>query len=127
MKFAMFYLGEYGHALSMAAIVTTLFLGGWRGALLPPFLWFVIKVLLVFCLLLWMRATLPRLRVDQLMGFAWKYLLPLALINIFLTGAEVMLWPEFPWGLIFLNFAIAGALVIGWSKFFKLGGGRVEV
>ena len=127
MKFAMFYLGEYGHALCMSAIIATIFLGGWAGPVLPPFLWFLIKVVLVFCLLLWTRSTLPRLRVDQLMGFAWKCLFPLALINLFLTGAEVLLWPELPWGLIFLNFAIAGVLILGWSKFFKLGGGRVAV
>jgi len=111
----------------MSVIAATLFLGGWAGPVLPPFLWFLIKVVLVFVLLLWIRATLPRLRVDQLMGFAWKCLLPLALINLFLTGAEAILWPEFPWGLILLNFAIAGVLILGWSKLFKLGGGRVEV
>lgn len=127
MKFALFYLGAYGHALAVSAIVTTLFLGGWQGPLLPPFLWFVIKVILVFVLLVWMRSTLPRLRVDQLMGFGWKFLLPLALINIFITGVEAILWPEFPWPLVFVNFAIAGILVLLWSRFSKLGGGRVEV
>jgi NADH-quinone oxidoreductase subunit H len=127
MKFALFYLGEYGHALAVATITTTLFLGGWAGPILPPFLWFLIKVVLVFGLLLWTRATLPRLRVDQLMGFAWKFLLPLALVNLFLTGAEAILWPEFPWGLIFLNFAIAGVLILGWTKLLQLGGDRVAL
>ena len=87
MRWAIFMLAEYINALAMSAITTTLFLGGWQGPILPPYIWFVIKVWVVFFVLLWIRGTLPRLRVDQLMGFAWKVLIPLALINIFLTGA----------------------------------------
>lgn len=127
MKFALFYLGEYAHTVAMSAIVTTLFLGGWQGPLLPPFLWFLIKVLAVFFLLMWIRTTLPRLRVDQLMAFAWKGILPLAIINIFLTGAEVIVWQEFPWWALFINIPVAGILIVLWSKLFTLGGGRVEV
>ena len=127
MKFALFYLGEYTHAFAISAIVVTLFLGGGNGPLLPAALWFMIKVLLVFALLFWMRSTLPRLRVDQLMGFAWKFLFPLALINIFITGAEAIIWPAFPWQLVFLNIPIAAILIVLWSGFFRVSGERVSL
>ena len=136
MKFALFYLAEYGNLLAVSTIITTLFLGGWKQPftqslyILPPWLWFVIKVVAVTCIIYWIRSTLPRLRVDQLMGFAWKFLLPLALINIFITGIEVLFWPASVslWVLVPINIAIAVGLIFLWSKaFFKLGGGRVEV
>lgn len=128
MKFGLLYLGEYGHALAASSIITTLFLGGWQGPLLPPFLWFVIKVFLVFFVFLWVRSTVPRLRVDQLTAFAWKALLPMALINLFVVGAEVLWFPEaLPRGIVVVNFAVAGILILLWSKLFALGGGRVEV
>jgi len=128
MKFALFYLVEYAEALAISAIITTLFLGGWRGPVLPPFLWFLIKVLAVFFVIFWVRSTIPRIRVDQLMAFAWKCLLPLALINLFITGVEVLVLPEaLPWTIIFLNLAIMAVLIALWSKLFRLGGGRVEV
>jgi len=128
MKFAMFYLAEYVEALAISAIITTLFLGGWRGPLLPPWMWFLIKVVLVFAVMFWVRGTIPRVRVDQLMAFAWKCLLPLALINLFITGIEIIVLPEaLPWPIIFLNLAIMAVLVLLWSKLFRLGGGRVEV
>jgi len=128
MKFAMFYLSEYCEAVAISAIITTLFLGGWRGPVLPPFLWFLIKIAMVFFVIIWIRSTVPRLRVDQIMGFAWKCLLPLALINLAITALQVVLWPEgLPWVMIFVNSAIMVILVLVWSKFFyKLGGGRVE-
>ncbi len=135
-KFALLFLAEYTNALAISAITTTLFLGGWKQPfsqelfILPPWLWFVIKVFAVFCLLLWIRSTLPRLRVDQLMGFAWKFLLPLALINIFITSIEVLYWPESVsyWVLVPINIVVAGGLIFFWSRaFFKFGGGRVEV
>ena len=135
MKFAMFYLAEYINTLAIAIIVTTLFLSGWKGPFLPVWFWFVFKVLAVFLFLLWMRATLIRLRIDQVMAFSWKFLLPMALINVFITAGEVLVWDawmsgwtSFPWPFIFVNFAIAAVLIIVWAKvFFKLGGGRVEV
>ncbi len=128
MKFALFYLTEYAETLAISAIITTLFLGGWRGPLLPPFLWFLIKIFAVFFLIIWIRSTIPRLRIDQVMAFAWKFLLPLALINLLITGIQVLVWKEaLPWPLVFLNLAIMAVLVVLWSKFFKLGGGRVEV
>jgi NADH-quinone oxidoreductase subunit H len=135
MKFAMFYLAEYINTLAIAIIATTLFLSGWKGPFLPVWFWFIFKVLAVFMFILWTRATLIRLRIDQVMAFSWKFLLPLALINVFITAAEVLIWQEwmsgwesFPWPFIFVNFAIAGALIFLWSKLFlKLGGGRIEI
>jgi len=128
MKFALFYLAEYAEALAISAIITTLFLGGWRGPLLPPWLWFLLKVIAVFFVMVWTRTTFPRLRIDQLMALAWKFLLPLALINLIITGIQVLAWPEaLPWVMIFVNIAIMAILVLLWSRFFKLGWGRVEV
>ncbi|MFH2011452.1 MAG: NADH-quinone oxidoreductase subunit NuoH [Pseudomonadota bacterium] len=86
MKFAMFYLAEYTHLVAVSSIVVTLFLGGWRGPFLPPTLWFLIKVLAFVYFFIWVRATFPRFRYDQLMNFGWKVLLPLALINIVITS-----------------------------------------
>jgi NADH-quinone oxidoreductase subunit H len=128
MKFAMFYLAEYAEALAMSAIITTLFLGGWRGPILPPWLWFLIKVFAVFFVMIWTRTTLPRIRIDQLMALAWKFLLPLALINLIITAFQVLIWPvALPWVMVPVNIAIMAVLVLLWSKFFKLGWGRVEV
>jgi len=129
MKFAMFYLVEYAEAVAISAIITTLFLGGWRGPILPPWLWFIIKVIIVFFAMVWTRTTLPRVRIDQLMAFAWKFLFPLSLINLVITAIQVLVWPTaLPWGIIIVNLAIMAILVLIWSKFFfKLGWGRIEV
>ena len=128
MKFAMFYLVEYAEAVAISAIIATLFLGGWRGPLLPPWLWFVIKVFIVFFAMVWTRSTLPRVRIDQLMALAWKFLLPLSIINLIVTAIQVLAWPTaVPWIIVVINFAIMAVLILLWSKFFKLGGGRVEV
>ena len=128
MKFAMFYLVEYAEAVAISAIITTLFLGGWRGPVLPEWLWFVIKVIIVFFTMVWTRTTLPRVRIDQLMAFAWKFLFPLALINLIITAIQVLALPEdLIWLMIPVNFAIMAVLILLWSKFFKLGWGRVEV
>ncbi|MFC2056115.1 NADH-quinone oxidoreductase subunit NuoH [Chloroflexota bacterium] len=128
MKFAMFYLVEYAEAVAISAIITTLFLGGWRGPVLPEWLWFVIKVIIVFFVMVWTRTTLPRVRIDQLMALAWKFLLPLALINLIITAIQVLALPEdLIWVMTPVNFAIMAVLILLWSKFFKLGWGRVEV
>jgi NADH-quinone oxidoreductase subunit H len=103
-------------------------LSGWQGPLLPPILWFLIKVVLVFTLMVWMRATLPRLRVDQLMSFAWKFLLPMAVLNLVIVAVEVLVIPaSLTWTMIILNFGFAAVLILLWSKLFTFGGGRVEV
>jgi NADH-quinone oxidoreductase subunit H len=128
MKFAMFYLGEYGHAVLYTAVISTLFLGGWQGPLLPPIIWLLIKMILVFFVIVWIRSTLPRMRVDQLMSFAWKALLPMSIINLFIVAAEKLWLPgSLPWLMIIINFILAGVLVMLWSRLFTLGGGRVEV
>ncbi len=143
MKFATFFLGEYVSTLAVAVITATLFLGGWRPWPLPDSIdwliptWFVfpLKVFLVFAVILWMRATLVRVRIDQIMAFSWKFLLPAALLNIFVLALEVLAWQtwlagweRFPWFFIFVNFPLAIGVVMIWSRlFFKLGGGRIEV
>jgi NADH-quinone oxidoreductase subunit H len=91
MRFGLFFLGEYVTMTVLGSLVAVFFLGGWRGPLLPPLVWFSIKVLAVVFVMIWMRGTLPRLRYDQLMHLGWKLFVPLALLNIVATGG-VMLW-----------------------------------
>lgn len=86
MRFGMFFMGEYINILVLGGLAATFFLGGWHGPWLPPVIWFSLKVLAFVFLLIWIRGTLPRLRYDQLMHFGWKVLVPLALVNILLTG-----------------------------------------
>lgn len=128
MKFALFYLVEYAEAVAISAIIATLFLGGWRGPVLPPWLWLIIKMTVVFFVIFWIRATVPRVRIDQLMALAWKFLLPLAILNLVITGVEVLIWPgALPPLLIVVNIGIMLILVLLWSRFSKVGWGRVEV
>jgi len=87
LKFGMFFVGEYLGVVLISSFITVLFLGGWRGPLLPGVVWFFIKTFALICLFILMRAALPRPRYDQLMGVAWKVLLPLALLNLLATGA----------------------------------------
>ena len=87
MKFALFYMAEFMNSFTVSALTATLFLGGWQGpAFLPSWVWFFLKTYALIFVMIWFRGTLPRFRVDQLMGLAWKFLLPLALINIFVAG-----------------------------------------
>ena len=86
MKFAMFFFAEYANLFLVSAIATTLFLGGWNGPILPSWIWFFIKSFFLVFVIMWFKWTFPRLRVDQLMDFAWKFLLPLAFLNLILTG-----------------------------------------
>jgi len=91
MKFGLFFLGEYLGMMLWSAMIVTLFFGGWLGpAFLPPLVWFVLKVAFFLGVFLLLRASLPRPRYDQLMGYAWKFLLPLALLNVLVTGAVVV-------------------------------------
>ncbi|MGE5619329.1 MAG: NADH-quinone oxidoreductase subunit NuoH [Sphingomonadaceae bacterium] len=92
MKWALFFLAEYLNSFAVAAIATTVFLGGWQGPILPPYVWFVLKAGLLFLAMIWLRATLPRLRADQLMGFCWKVLVPVALANLLVTGLGVSVY-----------------------------------
>ena len=90
MRFGLFFVGEYINLVILGSMVTVLFLGGWHGPLLPPVVWFLIKVLLVAFVFIWVRGTMPRLRYDQLMHFGWKVLLPVALVNVLITGAILL-------------------------------------
>ncbi len=128
MKFAMFYLVEYAEAMALSAVITTVFLAGWKGPLLPPWLWFVGKVFAVFGFMVWTRSTFPRVRIDQLMALAWKFLFPMAIINLLITGVEVLISPAaLTWSMVVINIVITGVLILAWSRLFKLGWGKVEV
>src|SRR5688572_4203980 len=96
MSFALFFLAEYVNMVTVSAVATSLYLGGWLGPLLPDWLawiWFLVKVFLLLFFYLWMRWTLPRYRYDQLMEFGWKWLLPIATINL-LVNVALVLWIE---------------------------------
>ena len=116
MRFGMFFLNEYAGMTIMSMVAVTIFLGGWHGPFedlitiggvaIVPFVWFMLKTYLLVFALVWVRLSLPRLQVDQLMSFAWKVLIPLGLVNIAVSAA-VMLWvPSWKWGL----------LVAGWAS-----------
>lgn len=90
MKFALFFMGEYLELILVGAMVTVLYLGGWHGPLLPPILWFIIKLAFMIFFFIWVRAVLPRYRFDQLMNLGWKLLVPLSLLNILATGAAAL-------------------------------------
>ena len=127
-KFALFYLAEYAEALAISAIIATLYLGGWNGPYLPSILWFLIKVVAVFILIIWIRASIPRFRIDQVMKFAWKFLLPVACINLLITGTQVVFWPDASaWIMVPAYFVIMAVVVLVWSKLLQLGGDRIEV
>jgi NADH-quinone oxidoreductase subunit H len=89
-RFGLFFLGEYVHLQVLGALVAVLFLGGWRGPILPAPLWLFIKIIFVSLIMIWVRGTLPRLRYDQLMALGWKVLIPAALLNIMITGAVLL-------------------------------------
>jgi NADH-quinone oxidoreductase subunit H len=93
MSFAMFFLAEYINMVTVSAVATDLFLGGWHGPLLPEslgWIWFLIKVAAILFFYVWMRWTLPRYRYDQLMAFGWKVLLPVSVLNLIATAAGVL-------------------------------------
>jgi NADH-quinone oxidoreductase subunit H len=90
MKFGMFFVGEYLGVTLISAMITVLFLGGWHGPLLPPIVWFFIKIFFFIVFFVLLRAALPRPRFDQLMAWGWKLMLPLTLANLLVTGAIVM-------------------------------------
>lgn len=90
MKFGMFFVGEYLGIILISSMITILFFGGWLGPWLPPIVWFLIKVFAFICFFILLRASLPRLRIDQLMSLGWKVMLPLTLVNVVATGAIVV-------------------------------------
>jgi NADH-quinone oxidoreductase subunit H len=94
MAFAMFFMAEYINMVTVAAVATDLFLGGWHGPFLPVsfgWIWFLVKVAAILFFYIWVRWTLPRYRYDQLMRFGWKVLLPVAVVNLIATAAGVLL------------------------------------
>ena len=108
MKFALFFLAEYINMFTVSMLATTLFLGGWNVPFIDLFLvrgtflfglvsalGFLVKVIFFLFMYIWIRGTLPRFRFDQLMSFGWKILLPLALLNIFLTATIIYFFPKF--------------------------------
>ena len=93
MAFAMFFLAEYINMITVSAVATNLFLGGWHGPFLPPeygWIWFLIKLAVLLFVYLWLRWTLPRFRYDQLMAFGWKVLLPVATLTLLAMAAGVL-------------------------------------
>ena len=102
MRFALFFLAEYANMIVVSSVATTLFFGGWLrpfpnvGALsfldfIPGWIWFLLKTFVFLYLFLWIRATLPRYRYDQLMRLGWKVLIPLAIANVIVTAAAKVL------------------------------------
>lgn len=111
-KFALFFLGEYIGMFAVSGLGITLFLGGWQAPLpfldwIPSYVWFFAKLLAIIALFIWVRGTLPRLRMDQLMGFAWKFMLPMALVNILAAG----IWHFIPPGIS--SWIVCSILVAG--------------
>jgi NADH-quinone oxidoreductase subunit H len=110
-KFALFFLGEYLGMFAISGLGITLFLGGWAAPLsfltwVPSYLWFFAKLLALIVMFIWVRGTLPRLRMDQLMNFAWKFMLPMALLNL----VTVAVWHFLPLGV--LRWIVCGLLVV---------------
>lgn len=90
MKFGMFFVGEYIGITLISALIVTLFFGGWLGPVLPPVVWFILKTFFFICFFILLRAAMPRPRFDQLMAWGWKVMLPLALLNLVVTGGIVL-------------------------------------
>jgi NADH-quinone oxidoreductase subunit H len=118
MRWGIFFLAEYGEVTVVSAIMATLWFGGWHGPgvdALPilGILWFTLKTYALVLLFMWIRATLPRLRIDQLMGFCWKVLIPLALVNIMASAVIILAFADPRLPLAIVNWLLVGALVIG--------------
>ena len=133
MKFAIFQLAEFMAPIVVSIIAVVLFFGGTRGFdPIPGQLWFVIKVVIFLFGLLWIRATWPRLRIDQIMAFAWKGLFALAILNIFVVAIEVMLFQNGEgqistrgmWTMTAVNWVIAVAAIFVMVN--VLGGKKLE-
>ena len=110
-KFALFFLGEYLGMFAISGLAITLFLGGWTAPLsfltwVPSYLWFFAKLLAIIVMFIWVRGTLPRLRMDQLMNFAWRFMLPMALLNLVTVGV----WFFLPQGV--LRWLVCSLLVV---------------
>ena len=92
MRYALFFLAEYTNMIAVSAIAATLFLGGPQGPWLPSWLWFLIKVYVMILAFMWVRWTFPRIRIDHMMSLNWKFLVPLSLVNVLLTGISLEIY-----------------------------------
>jgi len=97
MRWALFFLAEYTNLVAVSALASTMFLGGWQGPWLPSWLWIPLKTYLVMMLFFWIKWTFPRIRMDKLMEFSWKFLLPVSLANILVTGAGIQFFRAIGW------------------------------
>ncbi|HEY8656004.1 MAG TPA: NADH-quinone oxidoreductase subunit NuoH [Candidatus Limnocylindria bacterium] len=133
MRWGIFFLAEYGEVTVVSAIMATLWFGGWHGPgveAVPALgiLWFTAKTYGFVLAFMWIRATLPRLRIDQLMGFCWKVLIPLALVNIMVTAVLLLAFTDARLPIAIVNWALVAALIFGLPYFQKrrLRGFRVR-
>lgn len=107
MKFGLFYMAEFLGGFAISAFAVTFFFGGWMGpAFLPSWAWFMLKTYVLVFVLFWFRGTLPRFRIDHLLGFAWKYLVPMALLNIVVAT----IWYFVPW---YIGWPVGLAMILG--------------
>lgn len=124
MKYGVFMLAEFTNTVVAGAIFSVLFLQGWKWAVLPSHVWFLLKVGLFVFAAIWVRATLPRFRLDQILAAAWKYLFPLSLLNVLMLAAEVIIWPDrgaAELGMMaLLNWAVAVPAALLWSRVVSL-------
>ncbi|MBI5231094.1 MAG: NADH-quinone oxidoreductase subunit NuoH [Coriobacteriales bacterium] len=123
MRFALFFVAEYMNVFTWSLLTVLLFLGGWSGPLLPGIVWLFLKTYLLVFVIIWVRATFPRVRVDQLMEIGWKLLLPAALLNVLITAVGIVTNLVV---LSVLEFAAAAALVWLVSRLGKHAGDRVR-
>lgn len=89
MRFALFFMAEYANLFVVSALGVTLFFGGWHGPILPSWLWFMLKSYAMIFFILWIRWTMPRARIDKMMKFNWKFLIPLSIANVLITGVGI--------------------------------------
>lgn len=97
MRWALFFLAEYTNLVAVSALAATLFLGGWQGPWLPSWIWIIAKTYFIMLVFMWLKWTFPRIRMDHLMAFSWKVLIPVSLANIVLTGVGIKLWQGIGW------------------------------
>ena len=106
---SVFFLAEYMNTFAIAALTALLFLGGWNGPWLPGIVWFLIKTYAIILVIFWIRGTFPRLRIDQLMAFAWQVVVPLSFLNIVITGVYMFYdWPW--WSLTLMSLALSSVI-----------------
>jgi len=127
MKFGLFYAAELVNAVVVSGIISTMFLGGWWAykldEIVPGWMIYIGKIYMVYFLFVWTRGTLPRFRIDQLLAFAWKWMTPMAILNVVLVAAEVLIWDETGWSAgiviplyVIINNVLAGATIFAFMR-----------